>query len=92
MKQVLLDKHGLEPSNLMQLYREKTKVHETTRGVHALSYNDLPAWALSVRKTNHGSIVKIVVEPIKDIYLSWCYEKKALWKGAGHGLELMVAI
>ncbi|KAG5060150.1 hypothetical protein JHK87_001179 [Glycine soja] len=43
MKQVLLDKHGLEPSNLMQLYREKTKVHETTRGVHALSYNDLPA-------------------------------------------------
>ena len=72
----------------MQLYRAKRKVHETTRGVHALSYNDLPAWALSVRETNLGSVVKIAVEPrvnlnpqFKRIFICLDAMKKGFVKG-----------
>lgn len=63
MRQTLLERHGIEPTNLMQLYRAKRKVHQHTGGVHALSYNDLPTWAEVVRQTNPGSTVKLAVEP-----------------------------
>ncbi|KAF1896640.1 hypothetical protein Lal_00034339 [Lupinus albus] len=57
MKQELLEQHGLQPSNQMQLYRAKRKVLRNSKGIHASSYNDLPAWATLVRETNPGSKV-----------------------------------
>ncbi|KAF1886644.1 hypothetical protein Lal_00045877 [Lupinus albus] len=57
MKQELLEQHGLQPSSQMQLYRAKRNVLRNSKGIHASSYNDLPAWATLVRETNPGSKV-----------------------------------
>jgi len=42
MKQALLDNYGVEQIKQMQLCCAKNKVHQTTKGVHSLSYNVLP--------------------------------------------------
>ncbi|XP_019427184.1 PREDICTED: uncharacterized protein LOC109335506 [Lupinus angustifolius] len=57
MKQELLEQHGLQPSNHMQLYRAKRRVRQNSMRIHASSYNDLPAWTTIVRETNPGSKV-----------------------------------
>ncbi|XP_057444916.1 uncharacterized protein LOC130737170 [Lotus japonicus] len=63
MKQELLDNYGIEPSNVAQLYRARKRVRQDSKGVHALSYNDLPAWANLAKDTNPGSIIKLELEP-----------------------------
>lgn len=63
MKQALLDRYGVEPTNQMQLYCAKQRVHQTTKGVHSLSYDILPPWACVVIETNEGSVVKFALEP-----------------------------
>ncbi|CAJ2659035.1 unnamed protein product [Trifolium pratense] len=63
MKQELLDSYGIEPSNVAQLYRARKRVRQDTKGVHALSYNDLPVWANLALEINPGSIIKLQLEP-----------------------------
>ncbi|KAG5133944.1 hypothetical protein JHK82_025132 [Glycine max] len=62
MKQTLLEKYGVKPGSKMQFYRAKRKVQQTTKGVHVVSYNDLPPWIVAVENENKGSIVKLNVE------------------------------
>ena len=62
MKAELMEKWGIEPNTVMQLYRARRRVKEDSKGMHAQSYNRLPAWAELARKTNPGSIVKLEVE------------------------------
>jgi hypothetical protein len=63
MKQELLDNYGIEPSNVGQLYRARKRVRQDTKGIHALSYNDLPVWANIALEINPGSIIKLQLEP-----------------------------
>jgi hypothetical protein len=63
MSQELLDRYGIEPTNVTKLYRARNKVKQDNKGIHALSYNDLPAWAFSAFETNPGSIIKLELEP-----------------------------
>ena len=63
MRQDLLDNYGVEPTYVTKLYRARQKARQDSKGVHALSYNDLPAWAFSALETNPGSIIKLELEP-----------------------------
>ena len=97
MKQTLLEKYGVKPGSKMQFYRAKRKVQQTTKGVHVVSYNDLPPWIVAVENENKGSIVKLNVELVpnpnmntqfKRLFLCLDAQKKGFVKGyAGLGLE-----
>jgi hypothetical protein len=63
MKQELLDNYGIEPSNVIQLYRARKRARQDTKEVHALSYNQLPVWANLALETNFGSLIKLELEP-----------------------------
>ncbi|KAH7847186.1 hypothetical protein Vadar_023010 [Vaccinium darrowii] len=59
----LIEKHGLESSR-MQIYRGKRKALEAIEGNHAKAYSKLPQYAVEIRKTNPGSLVKLELERI----------------------------
>ncbi|KAJ1424167.1 Zinc finger, SWIM-type [Sesbania bispinosa] len=52
-----------KPSNVIQLYRARQRVRQDSKGAHAISYNDLPAWANLAKETNPGSLIKLELEP-----------------------------
>ena len=43
MKAELMEKWGIKPNTLMQLYRSRRRVTEDSKGMHAQSYNRLLA-------------------------------------------------
>ncbi|KAL0392969.1 UNVERIFIED_CONTAM: hypothetical protein Sradi_2519700 [Sesamum radiatum] len=53
-----LQKYGIDPP-YMQLYRAKKKALEQIDGSYGDSYSKLPHYAEMVRRSNHGSIVKL---------------------------------
>ncbi|KAL0356419.1 UNVERIFIED_CONTAM: hypothetical protein Sradi_4088800 [Sesamum radiatum] len=53
-----LQKYGIDPP-YMQLYRAKKKALEQIDGSYGDSYSRLPHYAEMVRRSNHGSIVKL---------------------------------